>query len=257
MEKLFIKNRNDKNLSVIVDKPASPIGLAFVMHGLGGFKEQLYIEGWAKAYVNNGYTAIRFDTANTIGESEGEYEKATITNYYEDLEDVINWSKAQDFYIEPFCLVGHSLGGICIALYAENYPEEVKALAPISTVVSGKLSFESYDEEVLKKWEETGWTERVSKSRPGVVKKLPWSHMQNRLKYDLLDKVQNLTVPVLMMVGSVDDLTKPEHQQILFESLPGKKELHIIDGSPYTFREDKHIQETCGLMNAWIAQLEN
>ena len=41
------------------------------------------------------------------------------------------------WYGEPFVLVGHSLGGISTALFAENYPDKVKALAPISTVVSG------------------------------------------------------------------------------------------------------------------------
>ena len=35
---------------------------------------------------------------------------------------------------------------------------------------------------------ETGWMIRESKSKPGQIKKLKWSHMEDRLKYNLLEK---------------------------------------------------------------------
>lgn len=37
--KTFIKNRNDKKIAVVVEENSNSKGLAFVMHGLGGFKE--------------------------------------------------------------------------------------------------------------------------------------------------------------------------------------------------------------------------
>ena len=54
------------------------------MHGLGGFKEQPHIETFAESFFELDYTVIRFDTTNTFGESEGNYENATVTNYLED-----------------------------------------------------------------------------------------------------------------------------------------------------------------------------
>lgn len=89
MEKLFIKNRKEQNISVIIERNESQKGLAFVMHGLSGFKEQTHIETIANAFKEKGFTTVRFDTTNTFGESDGRYEDATTTNYYEDLEDVI------------------------------------------------------------------------------------------------------------------------------------------------------------------------
>ena len=59
------------------------------MHGLGGFKEQKHIQTFADAFLENNFTVVLFDTTHTYGESEGKYEDATTTNYYEDLEDVI------------------------------------------------------------------------------------------------------------------------------------------------------------------------
>lgn len=254
--KIFVSNRKNQKLAVIIEQPVNPQGLAIVMHGLGGFKEQPHIETFATAFLDNKYTTVRFDVANTIGESEGKMEEATTTSYYEDLEDIIAWSKKQSWYQEPFILVGHSLGAGCSLLYAEHHPQEIKAIAPISTVVSGKLSFESYDQEELDEWQKTGWQITESRAKPGVFKKLPWSHMEDRLKYDLLTKVDQLTMPVLLIVGEDDTSTPVKHQQILLDKLPGPKELRIIKNAPHTFRESKHLNEIKQILNNWIKNYE-
>lgn len=252
MKKITIKNRKKKNIVVLIDETVNQKGLAFVMHGLGGFKEQIHIETFAKAFKNNGYTTIRFDTTNSLGESDGDYPDATTTNYYEDLEDTIEWSTIQGWYQEPFWLAGHSLGSICILLYAEKYPNRVKALAPISTVVSGSLSYEAHDKEKDENWKKTGWLIEESRSKPGVTKKLKWSHMEDRLKYDVLKEADMLTMPVLLIVGENDNSTPPEHQKILYEALPGKKELHIIKNAPHTFYEKAHLDEISSIFEKWI-----
>ena len=76
--------------------------------------------------------------------------------------------------------------------------------------------------------------------------------MEDRLKYDLLPEVNKLTMPVLLIVGDKDDGTPPEHQKILFDKLPGKKELHIIKDAPHTFRDEKHLLEIKNLFLEWI-----
>ena len=249
-EKLFIKNRKDQKICVVLDKQENQKGLVFVMHGLGGFKEQSHVQTFKEAFQEEGFTTVLFDTTNTLGESEGNYEEATTTNYYQDLEDLIEWAKSQDFYQEPFWLIGHSLGGISTALYAENYPEKVKGVAPISPVVSGKLSIETErygNGEVIRKWKETGWMIRESKSKPGQMKKLRWSHMEDRLKHDLLEKADQL------IVGEKDDGTPPRHQQILFDAIPTeKKELHIIKDAPHTFRDKEQLEEIKKIIKEWI-----
>jgi len=254
--KTAIINRKGMRIVVLLELVKNQKGLAFVMHGLGGFKEQPHVQTFSDAFREKGYSVIRFDTTNTIGESDGKYEDATTTNYYEDLDDVINWAKKQNWYQEPFCLAGHSLGGICTALYAENHPNEVKALAPISTVVSGKLSTETeeYKNEMIQ-WKRTGWLIKDSGSKSGVVKKLKWSHMEDRLKYNLLTKVDELKMPVLLIVGEKDNTTPFEHQKILFDKLPGKKELHIINGAEHTFKEKKHLAEIKKIFLDWVGRL--
>jgi pimeloyl-ACP methyl ester carboxylesterase len=256
MEKLFIKNRDNRNVSVVVETPNNPVGLVFLMHGLGANKEKPHIIKAAKVFLDNNYTVVRFDTINSCGESDGNFEDATVTNYYADLEDVINWSKKQDFYQEPFVLAGSSLGGMCIVLYAEKYPEKVKSLIPIAPVISGELSIARSSKERIADWQKTGWQERPSESIPGLIKRLKWSHMEDRLKYDLLKKAEVLTMPVLLIVGELDESCPVEHQRILFESISSNnKELCIIDGAPHTFKNETHLQEFSEVVDGWIKKI--
>lgn len=255
MKKVFIKNRKNQNVCVVVDEIENPKGIAFVMHGLGGFKEQLHIVLFAEALRESGYFVILFDTTNTLGESDGSYEKATLTNYYEDLEDVIKWAKTQEWYREPFILTGHSMGGYCTAFYAENYPQEVLALAPISTVVSGELKAETYKKlfpKEFKIWKETGYLIKTSRSKPGVIKKLSWNFVVDSLNHDLFSKIQNLTMPVLLIVGDSDTSTPMKDTKLFFEALIGPKELHIIKGAPHTFEDKTHLEEIKNIFLDWL-----
>ncbi|MBW2995793.1 lysophospholipase [Candidatus Woesearchaeota archaeon] len=253
-KKLFIKNRDGKKIAVLLD--IGKKGLVFLMHGLSGRKEHEYIQKTGEAFKEADYTTVKFDTRNTFGESEGNYEDANITNYYEDLEDVINWAKTQEWYQEPFVLVGQSLGGICTAQYAENHPKEIKALAPISTVISWELKIK--DPEYQKKvaeWDKTGW--RISKSKTrGFIKKLKWKQFkEDYMKYDLLKDVKKLTMPVLMLVGEKDDSTPPERQKVLFNALPEKKEFHIIKDAEHTIRGEKQLEELKQIFKNWIKKI--
>jgi pimeloyl-ACP methyl ester carboxylesterase len=255
--KTFIQNRSRKQLRVVVEGPAQSDKLVFIMHGLGGNKTQPHIRAMAEAFLEHGFVVVTFDATNSFGESEGDYADATITNYYADLEDVIEWATDQSWYTEPFVLCGHSLGGISITLFAETYPEKVRALVPTATVVSGKLSFAAHamfpETENLEEWKRNGI--RVSMSRDNQSRQLKWSHMEDRLNYDVLTNVQLLTMPVLMIVGEKDNRTPPAHQQLLFNKLPGKKELHIIPKAEHTFSKPDELQQLKQLISNWLEQL--
>lgn len=256
MKKLKIKNRKDQQIVVLVEESKKSKGLVFVVHGLGGFKEEEHIKVITDVFKKKEFTTIRFDTTNTFGESDGDYENATVTNYYEDLEDVIKWSQSQQWYKEPFYLAGHSLGSLAIVLYAEKYPKQVKGLAPLSIVVSGKLSLDTYSRAYLKAWEKTGWIEELSASKQGLVKRLKWSHMIDRQKYDVLYDVAKLIMPVILIVGEKDTLTPPKHQKILFENLQFEKEIHIIKNAHHTFREQSHLSKIKKILLEWVGKVE-
>jgi alpha-beta hydrolase superfamily lysophospholipase len=253
MEKNIIQNRKGQKIAVIIEKSEKPKELVFIMHGFGGFKEQPQFEAIAEAFKEKGYAAIRFDATNSVGESEGKLELATLTNYYQDLEDVIAWAGKQEWYQEPFCLAGHSLGSFCIAFYAENHPQKVKSLAPVSAVVSGKLFIEAFKAKFdLEDWKKKGYREWESSSSPGLIKRSNYSFVTDILKYDLLEKIDKIRVPVLLIIGEKDTDVLPEHQQILFDALDTQKELHIIKGAEHTFRDELHLSELKSIIGSWI-----
>ena len=144
---------------------------------------------------------------------------------------------------------------MCTLLYAQKHFDKVAALAPISTAVSKKLSLETETKESLAKWERTGIQERESASKPGLIKRLKWSYMQDALKYDVLPGAHKLAMPVLLIVGEQDNRTLPAHQKILFDALPGPKEFHVIKGAPHTFREPAHLAQIEKILRAWIQRI--
>ena len=256
MSKEIIKNRKEQNIVTLVEETEPQKGLVFVMHGLGGFKEQAHIKTISEAFKERGYTVVRFDTTNAVGESDGKLEFATVTNYYKDLEDVIEWTKKQKWYQEPFCLAGHSLGGFCVFWYTINHPGKVKAIAPISAFISGKIFIETLKaKESIEEWEKRGYREWESSSKPGLIKRLNWSFALDSLKYDLIVGAEEIKVPVLIIVGDQDTDTRLEHLKILYEKLSTKKEFHIIKGGPHTFKEKNHLQEIRQLFDNWIKKL--
>lgn len=51
--KTFIENRSGEKIAVVVDEAQGAKGVAFVMHGLSGRKEELHIEAMREAFVGN------------------------------------------------------------------------------------------------------------------------------------------------------------------------------------------------------------
>lgn len=252
-----IANRKGQRLAVCIEIPEVQRGLAFVQHGLGGFKEQKHIRVFVEAFLHAGFAVVSFDTTNSIGESDGDMSQVTVKGSYEDLEAVIAWAAKQQWYREPFALAGHSLGGMCASLYAEQHPEKISALAPISTLVSGRLMFERpHFKKIQKAWEETKWYITESASKPGIMKKIPWSFNVGAKDFDIVPHADRLTMPILMIVGELDPSTPVSHQQILYDALPvGKKELHIIPGAAHTFRDPAHLQQVRIIFDSWLATL--
>ena len=260
MNKLYINNRDGNQVCVVVEGETNRNKLAFVMHGLGGNKQLPHDRAMIEAFLENGYVVVSFDVVHTFGESKGGmYEDATVTNYYADFEDVVNWASTQAWYSEPFVLCGHSLGGMSVALYAEKHPEKVKALAPISLVVSGELSLKIHSMfpglENLDEWKRDGiW---VTKNDDGTIEKqLKWAYVEDRSKYSTLTEIDRLKMPVIVIVGEKDDRTPPVHQQIFYDKLPGKKEMHIIKNAQHSFNEPSEQEELKHLLLTWLHSLE-
>lgn len=255
MQTLTLQNRKGQKIVGDLEKPDGEIrGTCVVQHGWGGHRNKTTVQAMKKGFLESGFQTFNFDTTNAFGESDGDYEKSTMGLHWEDLEDVVKWVQKQEWYQGPLALTGHSKGGYAVARYAEEYPEEVDYLAPISPVVSGKLSFEAHKRkkpDELEHWKKAGVKEE--KSRDGHTKRQHWFQMEERLQHDLLPNAHKLTMPTLIIVGSADQSCPPEHMEVLKNEMPeGKVEIAIVKDAPHSFYKESEQEECVQYIKNWL-----
>ena len=124
-------------------------------------------------------------------------------------------------------------------------------------MISGQLRLESYrNRGELDSWQKTGWYERPSLSRPGLIMRLKWTNIDDGLQYDLIPKLSNIRVPVIMIVGDQDDSTPFKTQKVLYDQLKCQKEIHVVKNAPHTFRNEEHLNELKEILSQWIINLK-
>lgn len=252
----YIQNRDKIKIFVRIDNPTGVKGLVFIAHGLSGNSEEACIQTYAEAFLQTGYVVVRWDAAHTLGKSGGSLIRATLTSYYDDMEDVISWSKSQKWYREPFVLVGHSLGSACAILYASEYPEKVRALIPTSAYLSWETYASYLGPRVVSAWEQDGYMEVNSESKPGLVKRYGWELAADMQHHgELLHFADQIFIPVLMIVGSKDTGTPPSNQKLFIGRLPNQNgSLHIIPGAGHTFYKEEHLQKIKHIILTWLSE---
>lgn len=252
MSQDIIKDRNNQEITVVCSNMSGAGGLAFIAHGLGGSSEQPLIKVVSNGLVKAGYRTIRWDSSNRIG-GDGHILKESVKSYFEDLDDVINWASSQEWYKEPFVLVGHSLGALEALIYAEEHHTRVKALVTIGAVISGKLTvINSLKPHVLgkllKNYKGLKKTHTGTGIKPGFAKEL--------LKYDARKHSNNLTMPILMVVGEEDKTTPLKQQKAMFKKIPkGHKSLIVVPGAGHRFRERSSGPELEKTIYEWAREL--
>lgn len=249
--------QNRYGLDVVIEHTRLPdeIGLAFLLHGLSGFKEQPHIRAMADAFHKKRISTVNIDATHSFNESDGNLIDATLTNHYHDLVDAIRWAEKQPWFQSPFYLAGHSLGSGALLHYASNYPDDVQAIAPTSTIVSGALWKSATAEEKLQKWQQKGYYEKNSKGKPNAVGKVSWDLMQDAQQYDFTKQAKNLNMPALFLVRSEDETTPPAHQKILYKNWDGDKVYHEIEGSAHTFRKASALVEIRSVFGSWLDKI--
>lgn len=239
-------------MAVLVDEVADQKGLVFLMHGFLDLKEHPLLTLSARLFKEKVFTTVLFDATNSLGESEGKMENATMTGYLEDLEDVIAWAKEKRWYFEHFFLVGHSVGGYCVANYATRN-EKVKGLILFSPKVLGEIIQKTSETEVMmEECKKKGFFEWESLSTPGCIKRKGYDYFIDGKNHNLLNIAGKIKCPVLMIGGDADEVIPIEDQNKLFDKIESKKELHIIRGGDHNLKGSENSKELIEIINNWI-----
>jgi pimeloyl-ACP methyl ester carboxylesterase len=257
VQKISIRNRKHQRIVVCVEEHPRGLGVAIIVHGLGGNKNELDVETMARACRDEGLTVVRFDATNSFGESDGAYRKATVTGMLSDLEDVVAWGETQPWFREPLVLAGYDMGGMCAALFAGSHPGRVAKLMLLAPMVSGELSLDAlkrWQPTTVATWKKLGTIVWESQSRPGMIKRLDWAHMEDRLRYDLLANAYALAMPTLLIACEKDKLTPLSHEQMLFDRLPGNHALYVLKNAHHRLRHEAHFAKLYEVTRAWLRE---
>lgn len=257
MKKITLTNRRGLKIVGNLEMPQGEIkGTCIVQHGYSSNKESGSIQKPREAFLDNGFITFNFDTTNSYGESGGDFQNSTLGSHTEDLEDVAKWVQEQDWFQKPLALAGHSMGGYAVAKYAEDHPEDVDILVPLAPVVSGIHSHETHEENdpgSLEEWRQKGYKEKPG-NKPGEIKSMPWTMMEERLNHDLLPNAKNITMPTLIVVGSEDRSCREQDVRLLYEALPEneKNQYSVIEGAPHSYKTKEHQKQLYNFVDAWL-----
>ena len=150
-------------------------------------------------------------------------------------------------------IAGHSMGGAVAQVYALNYPQDVKALILIGTGARLrvrpaflKLLEDGIDApaEWLKNMIEPLYSRVAPEVREEVINGMVNVGVAVQLndfrccdKFDIMERVNQITVPTLVICGTEDDMTPVKYSQYLVNKVIGAKLVVIDSGSHHCFLE--------------------
>lgn len=255
MQKLILSNKRNQNIVGNLTKPTRKIiGTAILQHGYCGKKEHPQIIALQEVFLENGFQVFNFDSPNSFGESDGNYEDARLGLHADDFEYVVNWVKKQSWFIGKLLVSGHSMGGFASIRYALRNPQSVDMVISLAPVISGELLWASqrkYYPDQFKQWRETGMRSKKLKMYDDMLIQSPWEIMQEYLNHSLL--IENNENPDLLLIAcEKDTICLTEHIKIFHDSLQGKKDFKILKSSRHVPRSDDLLMNLKNIINSWL-----
>jgi len=171
------------------------------------------------------------------------------------VDDYAEWLHryVQDRDYSQLVLVGHSMGGAVAQMYALSYPKDVKALILIGTGARLRVRpdfLESLEDSIdapaewLKNIVEPPYSRVAPEVREKVINGVVNVGAAVQLndfrccdKFDIMDKVNQVAVPTLVICGTEDDMTPVKYSQYLVNKIIGAKLVVIEGGSHHCFLE--------------------
>ena len=208
----------------------------------------------AEMFAAQGFTAVRFDPIG-VWESEGSTKDYTVTQCLEDLDTVYKYMMF--FYDYTHLIVGgHSRGGMISILYAARHPKNVSAVLPIMPSTN-KLFSSAKEKKASTLWKENGvkaslrdFPHSRSKTKTFFI---PYSYVQDRMKYDVTREVGRVTVPIFFIAGA-NDITCPPYivEELVHSAGRSRCCYTVVPGVDHNYRLD--VQQIT-IVNEYIFQM--
>ncbi|MBN9387901.1 MAG: alpha/beta hydrolase [Chloroflexi bacterium] len=262
-EEKFVAVPGGKLAYTIEDQSAGKGGVVLCLPSLGDTRREY--EFFAPALVEAGYRVITTDLRG-MGDSVGQFKSFNLDALCDDITAILDAEK-----VDKATLVGCSVSGASIGLYAVRHPERVEKLVMLSPImhtgnmlmgylltgvlslpVIGRLFWATYFKSLYpsRPLEPDYFAElKGFLKRPGAMKSIIGMCLARRIDND----IQNIKVPTLIFFGTKDpDFKNARAEADLVQSkLPGAN-IKVLEGLghyPHREKPESVLPETL----AWLA----
>jgi pimeloyl-ACP methyl ester carboxylesterase len=210
----------------------------------------IFIHGSGDSSLAWHYQIEAFPQAKAVdlpGHPQGE-PCPTIEQYTEWLNDYILSNK-----YEPAILAGHSMGGAIAQMHAIKHPENTTALiligtgarlrvdpALLSMIGGGITNPEKWFNDVVKPF----YKDVPAEAKEPILERIKENGAKVQLndmlccdKFDIMDELEQIRVPTLIICGSKDILTPPKYSSYLASRINGAKLVIVDEGGHLVFGE--------------------
>ena len=223
--------------------------IAVLCHGFLSNKNSKTNKALTEILVPQGIATFRFDFFGQ-GESEGPFERITVTTAVQQAQAALDLVKAKGY--RKVALVGSSFGGLVALLTAARNPK-LSCLAlkcPVPDFPE-MLRLEFGDKEMAK-WKKTGTIPNVVPGASGRIK-LSYAFYEDCLGHVGYGAARAITAPTLIVQGDADEYVPLHQSRRLSEELRGKNVLVVLPGADHHFSNPEHFREMTTLLAQWVS----
>jgi pimeloyl-ACP methyl ester carboxylesterase len=171
------------------------------------------------------------------------------------IEEYADWLHGyiQSFHDKDVVLAGHSMGGGIVLMYSLMYPQDLKAAISVASGAKLRVKQAILDRIREGLTNEASWMRDFveplyrtvdEKFRKMLLPKLeavgPAAQLNDFLccdKFDIMDKIGQIKIPVLAIVGDQDNMTPPKYSQYLDKNISNCRLVLIENAGHHCFME--------------------
>jgi len=241
-------------MNVYAERIGSGEKVIFI-HGAGGNARSWFFQ---KEYLKSLMEVILIDLPGHGEDAEGTGCN-TLAGYINYLREAI-----RELSIDKCYMIGHSMGGAITMSFALSFPELLKGIALITTGAKLKVFPEILTG--LQKDKENAVRSIMdyafSKKTPAALKENGFKDMMKCKAeviygdfsacegFDLMDSVNRIKMPALIICGNDDILTPPRYSEYLHKQIEGSRLLNVENaGHMVTLEKPKEVNKA---INEWI-----
>jgi pimeloyl-ACP methyl ester carboxylesterase len=194
---------------------------------------------------------------NGHGDSKDRDESPIVDSYLDDIQEVCS-------QIEKPFLMGHSMGGALIQLYALSNPKSLSGIILVGTGAKLRVhpmifnlldnNFDAYVEALEGYMFHEGTNPKLIEASRIEVRKCSPTIIKRDFKlcneFDIMDRVQEIAIPTLIIVGKDDIMTPIKYAQYLHDKI-SNSDLRMVENAGHSVMLEQS-KEFNRLVLEWI-----